>query len=643
VLLVSIGALAVASTPDRAGAADVDDLILRIGTVEDLDSINPNLAFVDTSAEATMLAYDSLVGFGPGMDYVPGFAEAWTAAGRTWTFTIRDGMRWSDGRVADANDAAFTFRYLLASMDPTYAGPWAPDGNDVPRSGATRGDGRPDHPLSLYGEVLVDAVGLRTVDLVDDHTVTLTTAEPTTLLLGALVPILPAHIWATVPFAEAATTFQAEPPVVGSGAFQPSLWRRGSSVRFVRNSFYWGGQPAIDAVELRVYPDQRAMAAALRRGDIDYARGIAPSDVAALDRDDDIVLAVGPAAGFTHLAFNAYPRAIDGGGASTGAVRDPAFRDALGYALDQDEIIEMARDGHATPGSTLIPPAVVPFHAEPSRPRRFDPREAAVRLDAAGYRDTDGDGTREDLDGRTIDLRLVYPTSDPSYAAAAVAVAAGWEEVGVGVTVNGLEPDTLTELLYVPEAGGTADYDVELWSWTGSPDPDFLLSLLTTAEIGGWSDSNYANPAYDDLFADQRRAATVEDRQAIVRRMLDLAYDDAPYHVLYYDDELDAHRTDRFEGWATQPGGGASLFTNSVGSYLSLRPASAAASPSPDPTLAAPGPSDPVAPSPPRSVGVGEGLVSGEATVGLGALLTAIAAGILVMVGRRIRRGRALD
>ena len=304
-VLVWFGAM-VATAPARVGAADADR-ILRVGTTEEFDSINPNLAFVGSSAEATNLDYDVLVGLGPELEYAPtGFAESWSQDGTTWTFTIRDGMRWSDGRVADANDVAFTFRYILASMDPAYIGPWAPEGNDLPRAGATRGDRRPDNPLSLYGDVLVDAVGLRSVELVDDRTVRLTTVEPTTLLLGALVPILPAHVWSTVPFARAATDFQAAPPVVGSGPFQAVEWQRGTSARFLRNPHYWGKRPYVEEVEFRFYPDQSAMAAALRRGEIDYARDIAAADVEPLDEDAAIVAVEGLASGYTHLAFNVY-------------------------------------------------------------------------------------------------------------------------------------------------------------------------------------------------------------------------------------------------------------------------------------------------------------------------------------------------
>ena len=639
--LVAAGVTAALLTVGPVGLgparAAEEDRTLRVGTTEEFDSLNPNLAFIGSSAEASLLDYDVLVGFGPDHEYAPtGFAESWTLDGATWTFTIRDGVRWSDGRVADASDVAFTFQYLLSSMDPRYVGPWAPAGNDLPRPGTTRADGRPDHPLSLYGEVLVRDVGLRTVELVDDHTVAMTTAQPTTLLLGAMVPILPAHIWATVPFSTAATDLAATLPVVGSGPFQIVDWQRGTWARFERNGFY-RERPYLDAIEFRFYRDESALAAALRRGEIDYARDVAPEDFEALDDDADIVGVQGAASGFTHLAFNTYAKPIDGGGASTAAVRDPAFRDALGYALDLDAIIDAAVDGHATPATTLIPPAAVPFHSEPSRPRTFDVEEARSRLDAAGYRDADGDGTREDLDGRPIELRLVYPTSDRRFSSAAVAVADQWEAVGVGATPEGLEPDTLEELLYTPEAGGTAEYDVELWRWSGSPDPDFLLSLLTSAEIGGWSDSNYSNPAYDRLFTGQRRAVTAEDRQAIVRQMVDLAYDEAPYLLLFYDDELHAHRTDRFGPWTTRPrDGGVPLFTTGVQGYLDLVPAASLATPSP--TTPSPSPTTGPSPSAPTSPGpAGLTLAASDATLGLIGMLLSVAGVILILVAHRNR------
>jgi peptide/nickel transport system substrate-binding protein len=632
---LAVLSVAVASAPAGTSGAD-DDATLRIGTTQEFDSINPHLALIASSAEATTLAYDPLVGLGPDLGYAPtGFAESWTRDGSTWTFTIREGLRWSDGRSADADDVAFTFEYLLASMDPAYVGPWAPAGNDLPRSGATRGDRAPDNPLSLYGAPLVESIGLTAVEAVDRQTVTLTTARPTTLVLGAGVPILPEHIWSTVTFAEAVTTFQAEPPTVGSGPFQVGEWRRGSFVRFARNPFYWGRRPYLEDVVFRFYPDQAALSAALLSGAIDHARPIAPEAFEELDGEADIVGVDGLGPGLTHVAFNTYGAPIDGGGASTPAVRDRRFRDALGYALDPAALIREAVHGHGAPGTTVIPPRFGPFHVEPSRPRTFDPDEARRRLDDAGYPDADGDGVREDQDGEPIELDLYYPTTETKYRLAARTVEAGWEQVGIAVTPHGLEPDTLTELLYVPEAGGTAEYDVVLWGWTGSADPDFLLSLFTTAEIGGWSDSNYANAPYDALFDRQRRAPTPEARRAIVADMLDLVYDDAPYHVLFYEADLSAHRTDRFDGWSAQPlTGGASYFTSGVEAYLDLVRAAPAS-----PTPASPGPVAPTPASLPSAAPApGVVLPFGEATWVLLGILGLVAAVSLITVVRRGRR-----
>jgi peptide/nickel transport system substrate-binding protein len=620
---------------------------LRIGTDQEFDSINPNLAFIASSAEAVLLDYDTLVGIGPDLGYAPtGFATSWAQDGSSWTFTIRPGMRWSDGQPADARDVAFTYRYVLASMDPGYRGPWAPDGNDRPKEGATRSDGAPDDPLSLYGDLLVSGIGLRSVEAVDATTVRMTTAAPTTLLLGAGLPILPEHIWSTVTFASAVTDFGADPPVVGSGPFQAVDWTRGTSARFARNPDYWGAPPYLDEIDFRFYPDQGSVADALRSGAIDYARPIAPGDLDALDADPAIAGLARPGRGYTHLSFNTYRKPIDGGGASTTAVRDPAFRDALGFAIDGAALVRDVLDGHGVPGSTIIPPLFAPFHAEPTRARRFDPAEAQRRLQAAGYRDTNGDVIREDAQGRRIELRIDHPTDDPSYGQAAALVAGWWRQVGIATKVTGYPSDTLAELMYVPEAGGTADYDVELWGWTGSPDPDFQLGLLTSGQIGVWSDSSYSNPAYDQLYRDQQRAPTIDARRDIVERMQQLAYDEAPYLILYYADDLSAYRTDRFEGWTAvgsagdRPTGGP--FSYSVQGYLDLVAAGSRATPTPPPTASQLGTSSPTTAATPTPEPAPNGWLTSDRAVAVGLVVAGLAAIGLISawLARRRRRSR---
>jgi len=634
--VLGLGAAVLLPAASVTTAAD-EDKTLRVGTVQEFDSINPNLSYLVSSYEAFLLNYDLLVGFGPNLEYAPnGFAESWTQDGATWTFKIREGMTWSDGEPADAGDVAFTFQYLLASLDPAYKGPWAPEGNDLPREGAAAGDGAADNPLSLFGDFLKDTVELQSVELVDPTTVRMTTAFPTSLLLGSYIPVLPEHIWTKVTFASAATDFQTDPPVVGTGPFQTVEWKRGEFARFERNPNYWGKRPYVEEVIFQFYADQDAMGEALKAGEVDYVRAILPEQFAAIDADPDIVGIDGAGAGWTQLAFNVYGKDIDGGGASTKAIRDVKFRDALGFAIDREALVSQVLDGFGLPGTTNVPPIFKNFHTEPTTPRTFDLDEAKRRLEAAGYLDSNGSGTREDKEGKEINLRIYHPTTDAKYAKAGQLIADSWKQVGIGVTIQGYDSNTLTELLYVPEAGGTADYDIVMWGWLGAADPDFLLSIFTTDQIGVWSDSNYSNPAYDELYDQQKRAATYEARKPIVDEMQNLIYDEAPYLILFYDDELHAYRTDKFEGWSLQPRErGISLFAWAVETYLNLVPAGSTATPSPAPAPAASG----ATAAPSATPTPGSGGASSSTTpllLGVGAVVAVIAIGLLLM-----RRGRA--
>lgn len=639
VMVFVVAGLLPAAVPVAAQEAPTT---LRVGTSQEFDSINPHLSYLVSSYEAMILNYDLLVGFGPDLEYAPtGFATEWTqsADGKTWTFKIREGMKWSDGEAADASDVAFTYQYLLDSLDPAYKGPWAPDGNDLPGEGETEGDGSADNPLSLFGDFLVSTIDLQSVEAVDATTVEMTTAFPTSLILGAYIPILPEHIWTDVTFASAGTDFQTDPPVVGTGPFQAVEWQRGQFARFEVNSNYWGKKPYIQEVVFQFYANQDAMGQALRAGEVDYIRDILPEQYADIDADPAIVGIDGLGTGWTQIAFNTYDKDIEGGGASTKALRDPAFRDALGYAIDQDELVRQVLSGYGMPGNTPVAAFLTQWHVDPTNPRRFDLEEAKRRLDAAGYVDSNGDGNREDKEGKELSLRIYYPDTDAGYAKSAAFVADWWKQIGVGVaSPQAFDSDTLTELLYTPEAGGKADYDIELWGWaqTGT-DPDFLLSIFATSQIGVWSDSNYSNAEYDALYDEQKKAPTFEARKPIIDEMQNHIYDAAPYLILYYDDELHAYRNDKFEGWLLQPReGGVALFANGIDTYLNLVPVGSTPSATP-PTAASPsaGTATPAATPGAEQPTGGTSTTNLPLILGIAGVVAVLVVGVLFM-----RRGR---
>jgi peptide/nickel transport system substrate-binding protein len=180
------------------------------------------------------------------------------------------------------------------------------------------------------------------------------------------------------------------------------------------------------------------------------------------------------------------------------------------------------------------------------------------------------------------------------------------------------------DLLGPPD--GSADWDFYMWGWVGDPDPMSLLSFFTTDALGGSNDSFFTDPEYDDLFGKQQKATDEAERKGYIQRMQEIFYEKAPYHVLYYDSELHAYRTDKFANWTNQPpDNGTPLFGYGPIGYTVLTDASAEPS-------AAPSASAPAASSAGPSATAGNGGTPTSSTSNNAFLLVAgIAALVLVL------------
>src|SRR5262249_30449228 len=133
----------------------------------------------------------------------------------------------------------------------------------------------------------------------------------------------------------------------------------------------------------------------------------------------------------------------------------------------------------------------------------------------------------------------------------------GWlKQAGFDVALRLVSEDNLTEII------GQGEYDLFEWGWVVEPDPDYQLSTFLCASrstkdgktiTAGPSDSFYCNPAYDQLYDQQSVTTDPTARTAIVKQMQQLLYDDAPYVVTFYYDNLEAYRSDRFTNVKPQP------------------------------------------------------------------------------------------
>jgi peptide/nickel transport system substrate-binding protein len=562
VLVVGILAPAIGIAAPPVTAAN--PLILRVGTTQDLSAMNPWNAYAVVDYEAFQLNYDFLVGFGDNLEPIPGYAESWTQSsdGKTWTFKIRAGMKWSDGQPATSEDARSTIQLVL----------------DAAKAGASLGFG--------YLDPYVTYAGVESVAATDPTTLVITTKYPTDRVLSMVVPILPKHVWGKET-PKTVGDFANAVPVVGTGPYQAVEWKTGQYARFVRNPYYWGTPGAAEEVVLRFFPDaQDTMVQAFKKGELDYIRNPSPQQFNQLKTQPGVVAIAAPATGFEELGFNCYGKDIAGGGASTRAFRDAAFRDALGYAIDKQTLLDKAYLGYGTIGTTQVPPYYVQQHVEPTNPRTFDISLAKQKLEAAGYK-LNAQGQRLDKENKPLNLRLYFPNTDPIYATFAQYITDWFGQLGIKVLSQALDGGTLADL----EVGPTADtpakaklaYDMFIWGWVGdNGDPTTLLQPFLTSSIGSQSDSQYSNPAYDALFTKWIESPTAEERKAAIAEMQQIIYDDAPYHILTNSAELHVYRSDKFANWKQMPvGTGTPFFVMGNLNYTLLTDATAVPPPTP--------------------------------------------------------------
>jgi peptide/nickel transport system substrate-binding protein len=624
-LLAALALLLSTIVPGAVAPATAADtgLVLRVGTDQKLNVLNPWNSVTVADFEVFTLNYDLLVNFGPNIEPAPGFAESWTpsADGKTWTFKIRPGMKWSDGQPATSEDARWTYQLVIDATKKS----------DESADGYYLGQG--------YLEPYLTNAGLKAVSAPDPQTLVVETEFPNQIILQNYVPILPKHIWSKYKMDEIANAADAkpflnEPPVVGTGPYQAIEFKPGEFIRFKRNDNYWGTKGAADEVILQQFASGDTMVQALKNGEVDYVRGVLADQFNALKNEPNIKTVEGFSNGYTELSFNTGGNK-KGYGGSTSALSDVAFRDALGYAIDQQKLVDSTLGGYGKPGTTIIPPYQTRWHVEPDKPRKFDIEEAKRRLDAAGYK-TDASGKRLDKDGKVINLRLTWPDSEAENATNAQFIAEWFGQVGITVTPAVTEEGKLTDDVTGPP-NGPANYDIYMWGWVGDPDPNSLLTFFTTDEIGGSSDSYYSNPQYDQLFQQQKVATTEDARKALLAQMQQLVYNEAPYIILYYDSELHAYRTDKFSGWTNQPPEtGTPLFGYGSIGYTMLTDAKAqpSAAPSQPPSIPSGGASPAATAAPSEGSPASSSNVVVPLVIGIVALVVVIA-GFILMRGRR--------
>ncbi|MDQ4096183.1 MAG: ABC transporter substrate-binding protein [Actinomycetota bacterium] len=540
-----LAAPAVAQSPSEGGD---DKLVFRIGLVNDIDSLNPFKALELPSYEIISLQYNLLIEFSQeDLSPVPGLAESWETSedGLTWTYHLNPDATFHDGEPVTSDDVRFTLETILDNPGPA----------------------------GLFSDYVSQ---IDTIETPDEHTVVMTTKKPSVQMLSMYVPILPEHVWSDVP-ADELKAFPNEPSI-GTGPFQAVEWDRGQSVKLVKNENYFGDVPEIDEIYFQLYDNDDTMVQALKRGEVDYIYNPSADLFLSLEGEPGIETLSSADPGYTELALNVYepaPEAIELGAPEESkghpALLDVRVRQAINWAVDEEELTDKILRGQGTPGSVIVPPTLAQYHLELEEDELmgFDIERAQELLAEAGWEDTNDNGT-VDKNGEELELRLAARSEDSSSVRAAEFIEGWLNETGIGVDTVALTDNKLIEDIYA------TDFDMFIWGWGSDPDPDFILSVMTCGQINNFSDSFWCNEEYDRLYELQKTQLDVEQRAETIHQMQRIAYEESPYVVLYYDNLLEAYRTDKWEGWVQQPAdAGSVMFSYGAYSYTNLRPASA--------------------------------------------------------------------
>jgi peptide/nickel transport system substrate-binding protein len=520
------GATATASGATEATEAPVNsggDATLRIGWIGKPDTLNPAYAFLTESYTVFDLVYSTMVTEGADGSYIGVLAKDWSVSddGLTWTYTLKDGIKWHNGEAFTAAQMAWSINAIMLDPDG-----WAASANYTG--------------------------GFAEVTAPDDKTVVIVTEYPIANMdyrISFLYAVYPPDFegFTTPEDLQNFTNFEA----VGTGPFKINTFDKDTGVLLLDASQdYFDGGPKIDGVIFQTFDNTDAMIQALKVGDIDLVNEVPASAFVTVQGFEGVKATAINGRYFNEVILNSADPNNNPAPTGNPALADPAVRLAIAYSMNKQDIVDIVAQGLATPGDTIVPPTLGGgfWHSPNVKEIPFDINEANRVLDEAGYvLGADGVRAKDDL---RLEFRLQFPSDSAVYPRIADMMADWFNQAGMKATPEAVDPDSL-----VAATTPAGDYDLVLWGWGPDPDPDFILSVMTTDQFveGGWSDSGYHNPEYDQMYLDQQQIVDKVERQKVVWKMQEMVFNDRPYIVMYYEKMLQAYRSDRFTGFIESP------------------------------------------------------------------------------------------
>ena len=411
----------------------------------------------------------------------PLLAESWERSedGLTWTFHLRNDVKWHDGEPFTAHDVDFTFNRIIYN-------------HDIPASS------RPAFHFRFLDEETGEwKEEPMTVTAVADYTVQCVLPGPFAPFLRSMgTAIYPKHILEKhVDDGSFAATWDIDTDpaeIIGTGPFTIESYLPGQRVVMQRNPGYWlkddagNSLPYLDEIVQVIVTDLESELEKFLAGESDV-HGVLGEEYARLEQMQEqgnfTIHRRGPAFGTTFLGFNMNP----GEGPETGEpyvapeklkwFQNVQFRQAMAHVINKDAIIDDVQHGLGYPQWASVSPAAGDFHNPDVSRYEYDPDKAAEILDGLGWTDTDGDGIREDREGNDIEFSLITNTGNTVRERVGELIHQGLSDIGLNVDYQLVEFGDL-----VSQLTATYDWEAMIISFTGGPDPYSGISFWHSGE-----------------------------------------------------------------------------------------------------------------------------------------------------------------
>jgi peptide/nickel transport system substrate-binding protein len=476
-LLAGVATLLLAAASPAAFAAGV----LKIAHEQDVTTFDPIL----TIQNADIWVMDNMnaglvrvTNDGTGLE--PDLAESWTVSpdAKTYTFKLRDGLKFSDGSPLTAQDVKFSLERLRDQKD------------------------------SVMGSMYKVA---QKIDTPDDKTVVITLSEPSAPFLSTLAMFAASVVPQKVVTAKAAE-FGNDP--VGAGAFKLKEWKRGDRVILERNANYWqNDRVKLDGVEWLYIANDNTRVLKLQAGEVDAILFVPFNQIDSLGKDPNVDIHLDPSSREDHMLLNHAHKPLD----------DLKVRQAICMAVDRQAIVDTVLFGHGKPANSFIPGGALFYNAD-NKVCQHDPEAAKKLLADAGVKD--------------MSLKLLIAAGNSNDDQTSVLLKDQLGKAGIDVQIEKQEQGQE----WNSTVAGDYDLSLNYWTNDIiDPDEKATFSVYGDKDNRSYY-TNYKNPKVTALVEQGRSEMDAAKRKEIYDSMQQITADDVAWVDLYYSPFRNASR-----------------------------------------------------------------------------------------------------